>query len=296
MSLIAHRLKIIVNLMTVCIVLSNLTTVSGQDLESILEMPDEELDPGIVHSFVGTHVGNGQSSTIAGPGELNMFIGHRFGKLNSGFYQLYGIDMATMRFGFDYGFTPWFSAGFGRSTLEKTWDLFGKARLTGQSENDFPFTTTIFAGSSVNTLKYVYPEENDVFGNRLSYSVQAVFARNFKWFSIQLAPIYVHTGYDPRNSGSADFISAGTAARIRLTKRIDFTTEYYASILKPSDLELSNPLTLGFDLDTGGHLFQLVFSNSQGMAEKMMIANTTNSWLDGDIFFGFNMVRTFNMK
>lgn len=269
--------------------------LSGQDLDSLLNRPSEESEGVVIESFKGSRIGNGQSTNLPGNGELQMFIGHRFGKISGGFYEFFGLDQATMRLGFDYGFNDWLAAGFGRSTLEKTWDLYAKSRIVGQKSGGFPVLFTLYAAGSVNTLKNVYPSENDGFGDRLSLTVQGLVSRKFKRFSLQLAPVYVHTFYDPRTSGSEHLFSAGMAATLRLTRFMDLTAEYYAAMVKPS-YDITNPFTLAVDFDTGGHQFQLVLTNAQAMFEKGLLSNTNGKWTAGDIYFGFNLVRTFYMK
>lgn len=269
--------------------------LSGQDLDSLLNLTAEEPAGVVIEGFKGSKVGNGQSTNLPGNGELHMFIGHRFGKISGGFYEFFGLDQATMRMGFDYGINEWLAAGFGRSTLEKTWDLYIKSGIVGQKPGGAPISFTLFAAGSVNTLKNVYPSGNDGFTDRLSVSFQGMVSRKFKNFSLQLAPVYLHTFYDPRSSGSERQFSAGMAARLRLTRFLDLTAEYYAAIVKPS-YDITNPFTLGLDIDTGGHLFQLVFTNAQAMFEKGLLSNTNGQWMAGDIYFGFNLVRTFYMK
>ena len=269
--------------------------LSGQDLDSLLNRTSDGADGVVIESFKGSRIGNGQSTNLPGNGELQMFIGHRFGKISGGFYEFFGLDQATMRLGFDYGFNDWLAAGFGRSTMEKTWDLYVKSKIVGQKTGGSPVNFSLYAASSVNTLKNVYPSENDGFGDRVSVTVQGLVSRKFKRFSLQLAPVYVHTFYDPRTSGSEHMFSAGMAASLRLTRFMDLTAEYYAAIVKPS-YDVTNPFTLGVDFDTGGHQFQLVFTNAQAMFEKGLLSNTNGKWTAGDIYFGFNLVRTFYMK
>jgi hypothetical protein len=55
-------------------------------------------------------------------------------------------------------------------------------------------------------------------------------------------------------------------------------------------------LSAGLDLETGGHVFQLIFSNSVGMVAPYYLAKTTGSWGKGDIYFGFNITRIFDFK
>jgi hypothetical protein len=224
-----------------------------------------------------------------------MFIGHRFGKINGGFYEFFGLDQASMRLGFDYGINDWLTAGIGRSTLEKTWDIYVKSSPVSQISGGSPLTATFHAAGSVNTLRDVYPTGKDGFSDRLSVALQGLFSRKFQRFSIQIAPIYLHNFYDLRSGGPTHFFSLGTATRLRLTRFLDLTAEYYATIIKAS-YHATNPFTLGVDIDIGGHLFQMFLTNAQGMFEKGMLANTNGKWTEGDVYFGFNQIRTFFIK
>ncbi len=281
-------------LLTSVVLMSICTMGMGQDLDSLMASQTWSSSKNSPTTFAGTRLGNGQSPEVGGQGELRMFIGHRFGKISNGFYEFFGLDQATMSLGFDYGFNPWFTAGFGRSTMEKTWDLYGKARILDQTERRMPLSLTVYASSSINTLRGVYPDANDRFSERMSYTLQALAARSFNRFSFLLAPVYLHTEFDPRSSKPEDHFSLGLGGSIELTRRLDITTEYYYG-LSDHVFPVSNPLTIGLDIDTGGHLFQLILSNSTGMFEKALLTGTTGSWLDGDIYFGFNLVRTFHM-
>jgi hypothetical protein len=170
-----------------------------------------------------------------------------------------------------------------------------KTGIFRQRTGGSPVNLTLYIAGSVNTLKNIYPAGDDGFSDRLSITMQGLVSHSFKRFSLQLSPVYVHTFYDPRTSRAVDVFSLGTAARVKLTRFLDLTAEYYAAISKPS-FETTNPLTIGIDLDTGGHLFQLVFTNAQAMYEKGLLSNTVGKWTAGDIYFGFNLVRTFYIK
>ncbi len=269
--------------------------LAGQDLDSLLNLTFDGQDRVMIESFKGSRIGQGQTTNIPGNGALQMFIGHRFGKISGGFYEFFGLDQATMRLGFDYGFNDWLAAGFGRSTLEKTWDLYAKSRILAQKSGGSPISLTIYAAGSMNTLKNVFPPEDESFSDRLSVTVQGLVSKGFKRFSLQIAPVYMHTFYDPRTSDAEDVFSAGMAARLKLTRFLDLTAEYYAAMVKPS-YDITNPFTLGIEIETGGHLFQLVLTNAQAMFEKGLLSNTSGKWTAGDIYFGFNLVRTFYMK
>jgi hypothetical protein len=265
---------------------------NGQDLSEYITREEPSPASSAYETFKGLQVSNAQSTTLLGDKELMMFIGHRFGKVSGGFYELFGLDVATMRLGLDYAFLPWLTAGIGRSTYEKTWDIRIKGRLLHQAKPGIPLNLVLYGQAGYNTVRDVFPESQDNIAGRMTYSFQALASRDIKRFSFQLVPIYLYSAYDPILSGSADMISLGMASRVALTKTLDLTMEYYAALVKP-DPVIKNPLTLGIEIDTGGHLFQLIVGNAQGMIDKAVLLNTTGTWQNGDIYFGFNLVRVY---
>ena len=245
-----------------------------------------------VRTFTATHVGMTHSSDLAGATELHFNIGHRFGEIGGGFYDMFGLDLATIRLGFDYGITDFLTVGIGRSTFEKTWDIYTKLAALRQSEEGSPVSLTGIAGWSVNTLKNIYPEDNEGFWPRSSIFLQFILARKQGIFSAQLSPIVLRNNYDYRLSEDHSVFALPVTGSLGITKRIAVTVQYIPVFNQPDYFE-ENPLSLGFDFDTGGHQFQLIFSNSTGMFEKAVLMNTNGSWLDGKIYFGFNLVRVF---
>jgi len=276
-----------------CIIVVSCHMAYGQDLSEYVST-DEPAPIVMNKAFAGVYAGNGQSTTLIGKNELMMNISHRFGKINGGIYEMFGLDQATMRMGFDYGITPWLMAGFGRSTWEKNWDVHLKSRIVSQTNPGFPLTVAVHGQAGYNSVRNIFPSDKDNLAGRMSYTAQTLISRKFKRFSVQAAPIYLLTAYDPILADKADMFSVGLATSIKITKRMDIVAEYYAGIVK-SDASIKNPLTFSLDLDTGGHLFQLVLSNSQGMFDKALLLNTTDSWSEGGIYFGFNLIRIFNL-
>lgn len=259
---------------------------------SLFGQEDKEYVHGL---FRGTHIISGQSAETQGAGELDLIIAHRFGRLNSGFYDWFGLDQASMRLGFDYGVTDWFAIGIGRSTAGKEYDSFLKARILRQS-NQMPISMTWASRMYVNATRPIESQPLD-FVHRLSYSNQLMIARKFSdRFSAQIMPTHVHLNLVDSTSQPNDLFSLGVAGKVQVTKNIALTAEYY---LTPNTYLLpgtTRPLSIGFDINTGNHVFQIHFTNASGMQEKALIANTNGSWSAGDIQFGFNMVRTFKLK
>jgi hypothetical protein len=245
--------------------------------------------------FRGTHVINGQSAETQGAGELDFYIGHRFGAFNLGFYEWFGLDQASMRTEFAYGITDWLSVGVGRTTNSKEYDSFLKVRILRQS-NVMPISMTYNGGFYVSG---VAPDPNVplLFRHRLSFSNQLLIAKKINdRLSLQVMPTHVHINLVENIIDPNDLFSVGMGGKIQVTNNLALTCEYYFT---PDAFLLTGntrPLSFGLDINTGNHVFQLHFTNTMGMQEKAIIGNTTGSWVNRDIMFGFNMVRTFKLR
>jgi hypothetical protein len=233
-----------------------------------------------------------QSSDLPNTGELHFVISHRFGEIKGGLYDMFGLDLATIRLGFDYGISDVFAVGIGRSTWEKSYDIFSKIALMRQSDDGSPVALTGYVMASVNTLRNFYPEENDGLWNRSSLSGQLMVSRKQGVFSFQVASLFFRNNFETRLEDDLNLFAIPISVSIKIAKRIAFTSQYIPVFDKPS-FAGDNPLSFGFDIDTGGHQFQLNFSNSPAMIEKALLTDSYGSWLKGRIYFGFNLVRVF---
>ncbi len=247
-------------------------------------------------TFKTTRIINGQSVENTAGGHLNFIIGHRFGKINDGYYQFFGLDQATMRLGFEYGITDNLNISIGRSSYLKTGDGYLKYKILKQS-NRFPVTTTLFASMAVNGMKWSEPERVNYFSSRLSFAYQVLIARKFtNAFSLQLTPSLVHRNLVESTEDQNDIYAIGIGGRLKLSNRVSLNGEYFYQLPGTNADKTYNSIALGFDIETGGHIFQLQVTNSKGMIEQYSIPLTTGNILDGDIYFGFNVNRVFTIK
>ena len=278
----------------VFLILSSFLVKAQDDLLSLLEV---DTDPMYISStFKGKKVVNGQSVEILSKGVLQFQIQHRFGTLNSGFYNLFGLDNSQIRLGFDYGIKDWMSIGIGRSSALKTIDASAKLRLKRQSKGSKEFPFTLVTNSAIYVKQYRWSEtkeETFELSNQLSFAHQILIARKInRDLSVQLSPTLVHynlVNYAEKN----DRISLGFGARQKLTNRISVNAEYFMQINGKINNDV---LSFGFDIETGGHVFQLHLSNSPAMIESSFIHETKGDWEQGDIYFGFNISRVFTIK
>ncbi len=249
-------------------------------------------------AFKTNRVINLHSLENTAPGVLDFKISHRFGTVDGGFYDIFGLDNATIRLGLDMGITDRLAVGVGRSSYEKTYDGFVKYKLLRQSigERNVPITAAVFASAAVQTLKWPDPNRENLFTSRLYYTWQLILGRKFNDnFSLQLSPTIVHRNLVRTNAEKNDVPALGIAGRYKLSKRIAFNTEYIYVMPNTLAPEFRNSLSVGFDIETGGHVFQLHFTNSTAMIERGFIAETTGNWADGGVHFGFNISRVFTM-
>jgi hypothetical protein len=283
-----------------------LLTIAGktfsQDTTNLLNLigEDKPKKEYVYNAFKSPRVIMAHSMEMLRPGVLDFRILHRFGRVNGGAYEFFGLDgPATVRLGLDYGITDDLMVGIGRSTFNKELDGFIKYRVIHQSTGPkaYPVSLVAIAGSTLTTLKWSDPTRQNYFSSRMAFYGQAIVGRKFsEAFTLQLTPSVLHRNLVPTEQDPNDLFAAGIGGRIKLSKRISFNVDYHYIINQNEAAGYHNPLSVGFDLETGGHVFQLHFTNSKGMNERAFLAATEYDWGKGDIFFGFNISRQFQIK
>jgi opacity protein-like surface antigen len=249
-------------------------------------------------TFKADHIINMQTIESPANGTLVFLIQHRFGQLNSGAYNLFGLDNATLRLAFEYGITDRLSVGIGRSSYKKTYDGYAKYKILQQTEGEreMPISLSLLGIASTYTVDI--PESPKLSAiERTSYGAQLLIARKFsRSFSLQLTPSYLYYNRTQGNDKNTVF-ALGMGGRMKISKRMSIDAEYnYLPNNQVVSVKRYNSFSLGWDIETGGHVFQLVFSNSQSMTETQYLTQTTGQWGDGGIYFGFNLSRAFNVK
>ena len=278
-----------------------LISLAQDDLMNLLEEETEQTTEYASATFKATRIMNGHSTKTMPEGQLDFRIHHRFGRLNSGAYEFWGLDQANIHLSLEYGIKNWLMVGVGRGTYEKTYDGFLKFKLLRQSDGarNMPVSVSLFSSMALNSLKWPDEERTYYFSSRLSYTHQLLIARKFnEYLSLQVTPTVVHRNLVETRLDPNDLFACGIGGRIKLTNRVSLNAEYYY-VFSPDKETLSNPvynpLSIGFDIETGGHVFQLVFTNSVAMIEKGFITETTGQWGKGDVHFGFNISRVFTL-
>ncbi len=271
-----------------------LGNIFAQDnLESLLGSVNS--DSLVINTFKSTRIVNNHSVELFSPKKLDLRISHRFGLLNSGFYELFGLDQAKIRIGLEYGLVNNCMVGIGRSTFNKSYDGYLKYVFLKQSKGikNQPFSLVYLSSFNLNTLRK--SQSDYPFLGRLSYANQLMIASKISsQFSIQVMPTIIHWNMVENNNQQNNIFILGTGFRYLITKSVSINSEYFYRFLHNSS-DYYNSFSIGLDIETGGHVFQLHITNSMGMDEASFMTRTYNSWSSGGIHFGFNISREFNL-
>ncbi|HTJ50294.1 MAG TPA: DUF5777 family beta-barrel protein [Cyclobacteriaceae bacterium] len=268
------------------------------DLMKDLEEQEKKETQYVGQTFKGSRLVNGQSVETRGKGELEVIFQHRFGALNSGSYNLWGMDEAVMRMGFEYGITDRLGISLGRSSSDKTFDGYLKYKIARQSKGlrNFPFTITAVGSGTIKTSPKASDNPDVAFTDRLAYVGEILIARKISsGISVQVTPVFVHRNSVSGSYENNDDMAIGFGGRYKLTRSFTLTAEYFYRINPHENTPYYNALGFGFDIETGGHVFQMVFTNSLGMIDRTIITETTDSFKNGGIHFGFNITRSFSV-
>ena len=286
------------------------------DLLKQIEKEEPRKTSYTIATFKSTRVITGHSVENIGKGVLDVRILHRFGPINRGIYDFFGLDYASMRMGFDYGITNNLMIGVGHSTWQKTYDAFFKVKLLRQSTGavNMPVTMSFVSTMAVRTdlarLDTFNKRIHTSFSDKTSFAEQLIIGRKFSnKFSLQIMPTYIfnHNKIDSINRYTKDnaniirgqkrknTFAIGIGGRLKISKRVSINAEYYYQLPDTKPDKKFNSVSLGVDIETGGHVFQLHLTNSNGMTEKSLITDTDDKWKDGYIRLGFNISRVFNV-
>ena len=282
-----------------------LISFSQEDLLDELNKDAVE-DKTVQAAFKGLKVVNFESTKLANAKDFYFVVAHRFGTVKNGFDDLFGLDNAVTQLKFIYGVNDWLNIGAARSSFQKKYGVHAKYRLINQVETSVPVTIVGYNLVTVNTALDKDLFANLEFSDRVTYTSQVLISRKFSEdFSMLLAPTFIYENlatrsvevlanedilnHDEENSQFA----VGLGGRYKLTTRWSINADYGIHLNRNSNSSFRNPLSIGVDLETGGHVFQMHFTNAQAMFEEGFIVQGQGDWGDGDFFFGFNLSRVF---
>lgn len=288
-------------------------TLQAQDglLDELLESTaeDEAKTDYAYATFKSTRIISGHSVETMAKNNALYIISHRFGPLNTGWRQIFGLDQASIRFGFEYGVTDAFTVGMGRSRDQGTFDFYGKYKLLRQSkgEKKMPFTATAVAtlditsygpGRIYSTWDNTLADNGELlFIHRISYTYQLMIARKFNdWLSLQITPLMSWQNVVDRRTQDNIHGAIGVGGRAKISKRVAFTAESFIILNDRQAGVNEHTISVGVDIETGGHVFQLHFTNATPMFERGLLTTNPGTWGGRDIRFGFNIVRNFSLN
>ncbi|HYV93215.1 MAG TPA: DUF5777 family beta-barrel protein [Chitinophagales bacterium] len=285
--------------------------IAQDDLSAIVnentEVPKKEF---VTATFKGLRIINAQTIETAKKHNLQFNVQHRFGDIGGragGVHTFFGLDQAKdIRISFDYGITDRLQLGVGHSRGQEPYtelyDGSAKFKLLRQTtDSKMPLSITLFGVGAVtgrvSKTDSSDADFHDSFSHRFSYVTQMVLARKFSpRFSFELIPSWVHRNYVPFDQKN-DMFFLGAGMRLKFTKRFAFIIDYFHDFRDPKDSTghtiLYDPLSVGVEIETGGHVFQLTFTNSTGILENTFLPFTRSNWLNGQFRWGFNLTRNF---
>lgn len=253
------------------------------DYENTFEMP----------AFKAMKVVNNQSTKLAGKSDLYLYVGHRFGAIKGGIGSLFGLDYANTKIEMLYGLFNQVQVGFSRESFKKTYNVHVKYEIKRQT-NNFPVSIVGYNSINLDTSldENVYPNLN--YNERYVYISQLLISRRFSdKFSLQLSPSVIKHNFLTTQAKADYNYVLNTGSRLKISKRSSFNIDYSYHLNRLKNSSEKNVLSLGIDMETGGHVFQLLFSNTQASDEAGVLTGAEGDWLKSDIFFGFNILRVF---
>ena len=266
---------------------------------------EAEVDNTVTAAFKGLKVINFETTKLANKGDLYFVVSHRFGTVKNGIDDFFGFDQAVTQIKFIYGFTDWLNIGAARSSNQQKYGLHAKYRLLHQKEGGSPVAIVGYNLITANTAlkKDNYPKIE--FSDRLVYTSQVIISRKFcEKLSMLISPTFIHENlatqsiqvenglpvayYEDNNQ-----FAVGLGARYKISKRVTINADWGIHLNRNEHSNYRDPISVGVDIETGGHVFQVHFTNAQAMFEEGYIIQGAGNWQKGDFFFGFNLNRVF---
>lgn len=273
----------------------SISATAQEDLLAELNKETGNQDQFELPAFKAMQIGNLQSTKIADKGDLYLIVAHRFGSIADGIDEFFGLDAANTKIQLAYSFWDGVQLSLSRDSFEKTYSGTAKVRLVRQSDKT-PVNLVLYGAADINTelTKAKYPALK--FGDRMSYTGQVLISRRMsKNLSLLVAPTFVRQNLqeiDNTGGRTHNQFLLGLGGRLKISKRVSINADYALNFSRHKNSVYSDPLTIGVDIETGGHVFQLLFTNSRGSNDSAFLTKAAGTWFN-DISFGFNIVRVF---
>lgn len=291
-------------ILSLSLIASSTSAILSQNTDDLLNMVSEKPKKEYTTAtFKTTRLVNFHTVEVLSRRSLDFRISHRFGDFNSGAYNAWGIDGgANIRLSLEYCHGSRLMFGIGRTSGKKIADGFLKYRLLKQTTKGggMPVSVTLFTGIYHTFMQNVLIDGENKYQSipdRLSFCHQIMIARKFSSrFSFQLTGAMVHFNLVDKISDKNDCFIVGAVTRFKVAKRQAITLEYGYRINRYSKDKYYDSFGVGYDLETGGHVFQLHLTNSFGLTEDQYFMYTNTSWSNWGIRLGFNISRVFSLQ
>ena len=278
--------------------------ISQNDLLDEIDYVNEDYKVGL-SAFKAHKIINGQSTKQSSENELFLYVAHRFGSINGGIKTHFGLDIANTKIEMFYGISDNFQVGFSRESLKKTYTINFKNKITSQ-ESNFPLNISIYNSFNYNSSDFLAPGVDLSFSDRSIFLSQLLMSNRIsEKLSFQLTPSFIKRNYNEERilfeNGVPVFTTfnreynyaLGLGASYKINKRTALNLEYFANLNRVENSPNSDAISVGIDIETGGHVFQLIFSNTQSIDDVSVILDAEGDWTKRQIFFGFNILRIF---
>ncbi|WP_036383652.1 DUF5777 family beta-barrel protein [Muricauda sp. MAR_2010_75] len=247
-----------------------------------------------IAAFKGLKIVNFETTKMVPKRRLYFVVSHRFGSIKPGIEEFFGLDQAVTRLNFIYGITDGINLGISRSSFEKTYESSLKLRLVRQSQNGSPFSIVSFNTILLNGALEKENLPGLTFEHRLSYAMQILISRKMTpKLSLEAIPTFFHDNLVSLDEQDNSQYAIGLGGRYKISNRVSLNADYGVHLNRASNSPFKNPLSVGVDIETGGHVFQLHFTNAQPMNINTFLNQATGDWGKADIYFGFNLLRIF---
>ncbi|SHH38758.1 DUF5777 family beta-barrel protein [Wenyingzhuangia marina] len=281
----------------VFLLLCNVSIFSQSNLLDMIDDDTDEASTEVSSTFKSYKLVNFETPKLVPKNHLNFIVAHRFGSVKNGIEDLFGLDIASTRLQFVYGLSDKINLSFSRSKFRRTYDFGAKYHIINQKKNGFPFTIAGHHLLGIDTSL----DENLLpgirFANRLRSTHQLIMASKINdKLSVEFVPTILHDGLVELEEQDNLQYALGFGGRYLFTKRMGIVVDYGLHLNRASTSPYKNVFSIGYEIETGGHVFQLHFSNAQGMYENAFITQAAGDWSKRDFFFGFNINRIFNLK
>lgn len=276
--------------------ISTFSVIAQEDLLDELKQETADNSQYELPAFKAMQIGNLQSTKIADKKDLYLIVSHRFGPFAEGIDNFFGLDGANTKIQFAYSFWDGVQFSLSRDSFEKTYSGSAKIRLKKQSSK-FPLNIVAYGSTDIASQLKTQFNPGLRFKDRVSITAQILASRRIsKNISLLIAPTFVRQNNLQKFNNTGDLnlnqFIVGMGGRVKISKRMSINADYAINLSRHENSIFSNPLTLGLDIETGGHVFQLVFTNSKASNDSGFLTRTEGKWFN-DVAFGFNIVRVF---